>query len=535
MAVMLSEEQFKALLAALTGQGQGHGAGGGGGGRKVSHKSFSRLSKFSRGEQEWKEWSFDFSVILGSECPELLHGLRGIESMTDDMTTDKVRAMDPGAADKIGLEKLAKELYEVLVMTTEGEAKMMIRNVSDQDGIAAWHRLYRHYNRRTLARVLRIHREAMHPKPSQDIGNLISHIVEWEDRWTRMAKDYPAVPALWKMAALMELCPADVQDMVYQTIDEVNEDYEKLKQKIITWVSNKISSRGGPVPMEIGEVGWDEHEQEYEMGVDAIGNHSQCFNCQGWGHASRECPSDRQNKGGGKSKGKGKGPDKGAGKGVKGGNDVGAKGKGKGYQGTCYTCGKTGHKAWECRSRSVNAVQEEVGEEVVEIGTVWNVGHVEAVDVMAVEAGGKKSKFQITLDSGAGASCWPVEWMPEVPMKPKLPGVKFRAANGEELEYFGRKDIGFCPVDGKEKGNKCSMEFHVTNATKPLASAMAVVKAGNRVVLSQEVGGSYIENVTSGKRIRLKESGGTFVFEVEAECGVEAKREWSPTVFNRRG
>ena len=85
---MLSEEQFKALLAALTGQGQGHGAGGGGGGRKVSHKSFSRLSKFSRGEQEWNEWSFDFSVILGSECPELLHGLRGIESMNDDMTTD---------------------------------------------------------------------------------------------------------------------------------------------------------------------------------------------------------------------------------------------------------------------------------------------------------------------------------------------------------------------------------------------------------------------------------------------------------------
>jgi hypothetical protein len=49
------------------------------------------------------------------------------------------------------------------------------------------------------------------------------------------------------------------------------------------------------------------------------------------------------------------------------------------------------------------------------------------------------------------------------------------------------------------------------------------------------VGGSYIENVTSGKRIRLKESGGTFVFEVEAECGVEATREWIPTVFNRRG
>ncbi len=84
---------------------------------------------------------------------------------------------------------------------------------------------------------------------------------------------------------------------------------------------------------------------------------------------------------------------------------MGAKGKGKGYQGTCYTCGKTGHKAWECRSRSVNAVQEEVGDEVVAIGPVWHVGHVEAVDVMAVESTDTMCKFQIPLDSAPGASC----------------------------------------------------------------------------------------------------------------------------------
>ena len=74
-------------------------------------------------------------------------------------------------------------------------------------------------------------------------------------------------------------------------------------------------------------------------------------------------------------------------------------------------------------------------------------------------------------------------------MKPKLKGVKFRAANGEDMHYHGRKDIEFKPVGG---GTPCSMEFHVTNATKPLASAMAVVKAGNRVILDK--GGCYIEN-----------------------------------------
>ena len=71
------------------------------------------------------------------------------------------------------------------------------------------------------------------------------------------------------------------------------------------------------------------------------------------------------------------------------------------------------------------------------------------------------------------------------------------------------------------------MEFHVTNATKPLASAMAVVNAGKKVVLSHEVGGSCTEN------IKLKESGGTFVFEVEAASGNEASHEHTP-VFSRR-
>ena len=74
------------------------------------------------------------------------------------------------------------------------------------------------------------------------------------------------------------------------------------------------------------------------------------------------------------------------------------------------------------------------------------------------------------------------------------------------------------------------MEFHVTSATEPLASAMAVVKAGNKVVLSHDVGGSSVENIATGKRIKLKEPGGTFVFEVEAAAGKEASHEHTRVV-----
>ena len=89
----------------------------------------------------------------------------------------------------------------------------------------------------------------MHPKPSSDIGNSISNIVEWEDKWTRMAKKFPSVLILRKMTVLMKVCPADVQDMVCQAIDDVHEDYERLEQKILSWVSNMMSIRHGLVLM----------------------------------------------------------------------------------------------------------------------------------------------------------------------------------------------------------------------------------------------------------------------------------------------
>ncbi len=87
-------------------------------------------------------------------------------------------------------ERQSQELFEVLTMITEGEAKLMARNVLMQDGIVAWQRWYRHHNWRTMARVLRMHKEAMHPKPVKDIGQLISSIVAWEDKWGRMANEH---------------------------------------------------------------------------------------------------------------------------------------------------------------------------------------------------------------------------------------------------------------------------------------------------------------------------------------------------------
>ena len=126
--------------------------------------------------------------------------------------------------------------------------------------------------------------------------------------------------------------------------------------------------------------------------------------------------------------------------------------------------------------------------------------------------GAKTKTVQITLDSGAGASCWPQKLLPKVKMQAKDKGVRFRAATGTEMQYLGTKRIKF--KVGSD-GGVGELKFHVTDTTKPLASAAAITKLGNRVVLEEGPGTAYIENVESGRRIMLEQCGGTFVFDVE--------------------
>ena len=52
--------------------------------------------------------------------------------------------------------------------------------------------------------------------------------------------------------------------------------------------------------------------------------------------------------------------------------DKGPTDSGKGYQGTCWRCGKVGHKASEC-ARHVNVVEDSAEERFkdVDVGGVW--------------------------------------------------------------------------------------------------------------------------------------------------------------------
>ena len=62
-----------------------------------------------------------------------------------------------------------------------------------------------------------------------------------------------------------------------------------------------------------------------------------------------------------------------------------------------------------------------------------------------------------------------------------------------------------------------SFRFNVANVQRPLAAASKVVEKGNRVVM--EPGGGYIQNISTGEKIKLRIDRGVHVFDVRLNDG----------------
>ena len=169
----------------------------------------------------------------------------------------------------------------------------------------------------------------------------------------------------------MELCPPEVQDVVYQKVDGVFGHHDKLKQRILSWAANKVANSVWPVPMDVGWVHNQEQDEHVEQeDVGAVTMNTVCHGCGGCGHLKWECPTlqrnEKANRKSGYEKGKGKGVTD-VYRGGDTGKGKGDKGAGKsGFKGTCYKCGKQGHRAADCRTR-VNMVDEYEDEDECEM------------------------------------------------------------------------------------------------------------------------------------------------------------------------
>ena len=394
---MLTSDQLREIIQSIMAQvTHVQGAGGSEGNyRKLQEKDFRRVEKFAGGEDAWRAWEFDFKVALRATDKKVAEALEEIETPREPplgpITAEIIHADDPTYW--AGLIERSKELCDVLCMLITGDAKAIIREVHGGDGFAAWQSLLKAYSRKTLARSLRKYREVMNPQPVKDVTEILGFLAKWENKMKELERtENIKIPEMIKMAALTELCTEEIRDMIYQNVDS-GATFEVIKEKVVSWVSNRVASRSSPTPMDIGacqpeeDWGWEDNGEE---DINAVGN-AVCHRCGGTGHFARNCATPAKVKGKGPDYGKGaKGYGKSGMKAEYGKGTSSGKGKsaGKGFPGKCWNCNETGHRADQCQKTW--AIEEETfGVAQVEdfsIGGVWHVGSVEVEKVLDADA-----------------------------------------------------------------------------------------------------------------------------------------------------
>ena len=118
-------------------------------------------------------------------------------------------------------------------------------------------------------------------------------------------------------------------------------------------------------------------------------------------------------------------------------------------------------------------------------------------------------------DSGAIAFVAPRSFAPDVEVKESeasRQGVHYRHAGGGLIPNEGEKDVHSVDING----GSCKSTWQLANTTKPLASVIAMVKAGNRVVFDQHEGEniSHILNKESGNTIPIEEVNNQYEFDM---------------------
>ena len=383
---------------------------------------FIKADSFGGDMSKWDDWSFKFKRSVNTMNRDMCRLMTVWESREDDIDEEEKMSRE--------FQQRSAELYDILCERCDGEALMIVRQVNDMEGVRAWQKLFQRYNPRTMARGLRMLSEAVNPPRAKNLADVETLVSKWEDRVKRLETQFgETISDKMRMAIFTNIMPVAIQDYIYTHADKETK-YVQLREKVQAMVNNKISVNAGPVPMDIGDIKGDHDDQgddHYwdDFEIDGVGNHDYCLRCGGYGHYARDCPTKSKGKGKNSDKGKGKGFPKGKGDGGKPTHNYGAKGKGdynnvmkgkgkgtkgKGYQGVCWNCGKVGHKANECNTRTAYLVEEEYDDdeqEVEGIGGVWEVlvGSVTTDDPPRTSRWGPTARTtRVTTTAGQGGA-----------------------------------------------------------------------------------------------------------------------------------
>ena len=105
-------------------------------------------------------------------------------------------------------------------------------------------------------------RECMYPRPAKDVSQARLAITQWEDKWKAIVSEVGGDAKI-----PLKICPKDVKEQMMMSLDEVGENYENLKVKVVLYTTNKTKQIQGKqkemhVPMEVEHVSGSEPEEE---------------------------------------------------------------------------------------------------------------------------------------------------------------------------------------------------------------------------------------------------------------------------------
>ena len=120
--------------------------------------------------------------------------------------------------------------------------------------------------------------------------------------------------------------------------------------------------------------------------------------------------------------------------------------------------------------------------------------------------------LELAVDSGASETVVPphlLQFVDTHPGEASRRGVMYEVANGQRIPNLGEKlFVGA----SHEEGHLRRIKAQVCDVSKPLMSVSRLVRAGNTVVFGPEE--AYIQDGTTGERLRLEENGGMFTLKM---------------------
>jgi hypothetical protein len=261
------------------------------------------------------------------------------------------------------IETKDEEFHTMLMLSLGGEAKEMVRNAAPS-GIEAWRSLNYRWNRKTQFGATQIAEMIAKITPAKSPDEIYTKLNQLERLHLELQRNLGediingqpvkvVYGEAFKKSDLLRVVNEEFNSQLKREGQELEKmTYQSMVDKVQAYVRLNSKNKNNDIGALNMHIENDKVEDEKKEDVNE--------------EAEEEWPRDENwigfmgYKGPDKGKGKGYGfgyggkGGKGDGKGF-GGKGFGGKGDGKGFgygfQGTCHSCGKYGHRAAECRSK----------------------------------------------------------------------------------------------------------------------------------------------------------------------------------------